>query len=138
MRRPSGSAAARPPSRPLPLQLACLVAAVPVLLQALRASPFSRSTASIGPCHWPRLTAALPLSPALLLFSGSNEPLDTLPSLHAAPVTAMRYNEAADTVISTDGKGVIEYWSAVSWVALNFGGGREWDSRGKKASSHVV
>jgi peptidylprolyl isomerase domain and WD repeat-containing protein 1 len=46
--------------------------------------------------------------------SGSNDALDTLPSLHAAPVTAMRYNEAADTVISSDGKGVIEYWSAVS------------------------
>ena len=50
----------------------------------------------------------------LSLCSGSNDPTDTLPSLHAAPVTAMRYNEAADTVISCDGKGVIEYWSAVS------------------------
>lgn len=47
--------------------------------------------------------------------SGSNEPLDSLPSLHAAPVTAMRYSEPADAVISTDAKGVIEYWSASTY-----------------------
>jgi hypothetical protein len=37
--------------------------------------------------------------------SGSNEPLDQLTSLHSAPVTALKYNEPADTVISTDSKG---------------------------------
>lgn len=52
--------------------------------------------------------------PPVSACSGSNDPLDTLPSLHGAPVTAMRYNEAGDTVISSDAKGVIEYWSAVS------------------------
>ncbi|EFN51411.1 hypothetical protein CHLNCDRAFT_28079, partial [Chlorella variabilis] len=47
--------------------------------------------------------------------SASNEPVDELPSLHSEPVTAMRYNEAADAVISTDAKGVIEYWSASTY-----------------------
>lgn len=44
--------------------------------------------------------------------SGSNEPVQELGSLHTQPVTAMRYNSAADAMISTDSKGVIEYWSA--------------------------
>lgn len=47
--------------------------------------------------------------------SSSEEPLDQLPSLHSAAVTAMRYNEQANTVISTDSKGMIEYWSADSY-----------------------
>lgn len=36
----------------------------------------------------------------------------------------MRYNEAADTVISSDGKGVIEYWSAVSLLIPFFQTGK--------------
>jgi hypothetical protein len=36
--------------------------------------------------------------------SGSNEPLATV-SVHQSPVTAMRYNESHDVVISTDAKG---------------------------------
>lgn len=59
--------------------------------------------------HGPRL--APPLAPA----SGTNDPVHELPSLHAAPVTAMRYNEPADTVISTDAKG--------EWVAPETCGG---------------
>ena len=84
--------------------------AVPVLVHA-SSQPQAASHAA-GRAGPPPRPPAAPWPP--LLCSGSNDPLDTLPSLHAAPVTALRYNEAADTVISTDGKGVIEYWSAVS------------------------
>ena len=47
-------------------------------------------------------------NPAIHIYdmrSGSNDPLDSLPSLHAAPVTAMRFSEPHGTVISTDQKG---------------------------------
>lgn len=59
-----------------------------------------------------RLTARRcrrPLLPSLR--SGTNDALQELPSLHAAPVTAMKYNEAANCVISTDAKGA-------EWVLL--------------------
>ena len=36
---------------------------------------------------------------------GAGEPLAQLPSLHAVPVTALRYSEAAGCVISSDAKG---------------------------------
>jgi hypothetical protein len=46
-------------------------------------------------------------SPAIHIFdikSGSNEAIDTL-NLHSMPVTAMRFNEPHDTVISADKRG---------------------------------
>ncbi|GAB4814723.1 hypothetical protein N2152v2_001769 [Parachlorella kessleri] len=46
--------------------------------------------------------------------AGSNEPIDKV-TLHTQPVTAMRYIEQHHTVVSTDKKGVIEYWSASSY-----------------------
>lgn len=42
--------------------------------------------------------------------AATGEPLASLPSLHAAPVTAMRYCAAHALVLSTDAKGMIEYW----------------------------
>eukprot|EP00887_Chlorella_sp_A99_P006803 scaffold2.g6803.t1 len=56
-------------------------------------------------------------SPAIHIYdmrSGSNEALATLASLHGAPVTALAFNERADTVISTDARGMLEYWSATT------------------------
>lgn len=56
-------------------------------------------------------------SPAVHIYdlkSGSNDPIDTLTSLHAAPVTAMRYSERHNTVISADKKGGwAEGWAGV-------------------------
>lgn len=56
-------------------------------------------------------------SPAMHIYdlkSGSNDPIDTLTSLHAAPVTAMRYSEHNNTVISADKKGGwAEGWAGV-------------------------
>ena len=46
-------------------------------------------------------------SPSIHVYdvrSGETEPLITLTSLHRAPVTAMRYNAAFDTVVSADTK----------------------------------
>jgi peptidylprolyl isomerase domain and WD repeat-containing protein 1 len=37
--------------------------------------------------------------------SGSEEPIASLSSLHASPVAVMRFNAAANTVISSDAKG---------------------------------
>eukprot|EP00195_Chlamydomonas_chlamydogama_P017111 CAMPEP_0202896044 /NCGR_PEP_ID=MMETSP1392-20130828/5126_1 /ASSEMBLY_ACC=CAM_ASM_000868 /TAXON_ID=225041 /ORGANISM="Chlamydomonas chlamydogama, Strain SAG 11-48b" /LENGTH=643 /DNA_ID=CAMNT_0049581267 /DNA_START=76 /DNA_END=2003 /DNA_ORIENTATION=+ len=54
-------------------------------------------------------------SPAIHLYdvrSGSNDPVQVLGGIHRTPVTAMRYNAPFETVISTDQKGFIEYWSA--------------------------
>ncbi|WIA40575.1 hypothetical protein OEZ86_013916 [Tetradesmus obliquus] len=53
-------------------------------------------------------------SPAIHIYdvaSGSEEPLATLSSVHASPVAVMRFNAAANAVISSDAKGFIEYWS---------------------------
>ncbi|KAF6258211.1 hypothetical protein COO60DRAFT_1295463 [Scenedesmus sp. NREL 46B-D3] len=53
-------------------------------------------------------------SPAIHIYdvaSGSEEPIASLSSLHASPVAVMRFNAAANTVISSDAKGFIEYWS---------------------------
>ncbi len=41
--------------------------------------------------------------------SGSPDPYATA-RIHTAPVSLMRYNPAADVVVSVDTKGVIEYW----------------------------
>eukprot|EP00878_Enallax_costatus_P002186 GHUV01002357.1.p1 GENE.GHUV01002357.1~~GHUV01002357.1.p1 ORF type:complete len:625 (+),score=138.92 GHUV01002357.1:201-2075(+) len=54
-------------------------------------------------------------SPAIHIYdvaSGSEEPIATLESLHSSPVVVMAYNAAANTVISSDQKGFIEYWSS--------------------------
>ncbi|KAL4182521.1 hypothetical protein AMTRI_Chr11g93690 [Amborella trichopoda] len=42
--------------------------------------------------------------------AGSSEPIISK-QIHLGPIKVMRYNHAFDTVISADGKGVIEYWS---------------------------
>lgn len=58
-------------------------------------------------------------SPALHIYdvrSGSDDPVAAFSS-HAAPVTAMRYCPAIDTVVSTDQKGFIEYWSGSTFKA---------------------
>ena len=70
------------------------------------AGPAACASCSACPPHNTHLPPRFP-SPPLPSPppSGSNDPLHELPSLHAAPVTAMRYNEPADTVISTDAKG---------------------------------
>jgi peptidylprolyl isomerase domain and WD repeat-containing protein 1 len=47
-------------------------------------------------------------SPAIHLYdvaSGSEEPIASLSSLHASPVAVMRFNAAANAVISSDAKG---------------------------------
>lgn len=52
-------------------------------------------------------------SPAIYVYdvaSGSEEPVATLAALHSAPVTVMRYNAPANTVISSDSKGVWVMW----------------------------
>ncbi|KAK1275108.1 Peptidyl-prolyl cis-trans isomerase-like 2 [Acorus gramineus] len=41
--------------------------------------------------------------------AGSNEPIISK-EVHMGPIKFMRYNPVYDTVISADGKGVIEYW----------------------------
>lgn len=53
-------------------------------------------------------------SPAVYFYdvaSGSESPIATLEKLHTAPVKVMRFNAPANTVISSDAKGFIEYWS---------------------------
>lgn len=54
-------------------------------------------------------------SPAIWLYN-TNKPADTPPlavvRVHRAPVVLIRYNAPLDAVISTDGKGLLEYWSA--------------------------
>jgi len=48
--------------------------------------------------------------------SGDAEPVTTL-KVHRAPVTVMRYNAPADTVISSDSMGFIEYWAGTGYGA---------------------
>ena len=46
-------------------------------------------------------------SPSIFVYdikSGSNEPVATLDSIHRAPITAIKYNAAFDTVVSADSK----------------------------------
>ncbi|KAK9833523.1 hypothetical protein WJX81_001231 [Elliptochloris bilobata] len=45
--------------------------------------------------------------------SGSDQPTASV-KVHGAPVKVMRYNAAHDTVISSDEKGMIEYWSGTT------------------------
>ncbi|KAG2490973.1 hypothetical protein HYH03_010647 [Edaphochlamys debaryana] len=59
--------------------------------------------------------------------SGSDEVLSTV-EVHRAPVTAMRYCAALDTVISTDTKGLIEYWCGTSYGHPD-GGRLAWSSK---------
>eukprot|EP00879_Flechtneria_rotunda_P014073 GHRR01014703.1.p1 GENE.GHRR01014703.1~~GHRR01014703.1.p1 ORF type:complete len:275 (+),score=76.87 GHRR01014703.1:1677-2501(+) len=54
-------------------------------------------------------------SPAVYIYdvsTGSEEPIATLTTLHTSPVVVMKFNAAVDTVISSDTKGFIEYWSS--------------------------
>lgn len=44
--------------------------------------------------------------------TGSNDPVACVEGAHRAPVVAMKYNLPHNTVISTDAKGMIEYWDA--------------------------
>ncbi|KZW01557.1 peptidyl-prolyl cis-trans isomerase [Exidia glandulosa HHB12029] len=44
---------------------------------------------------------------------GGDEPLQTIPSLHRAPVHLMAYTDQYDTVISADESGFLEYWRPV-------------------------
>jgi len=46
--------------------------------------------------------------------SGSNEPFACVEGSHRAPVVSMKYNLPYNTVISTDAKGIIEYWDATT------------------------
>ncbi|XP_010244091.1 PREDICTED: peptidyl-prolyl cis-trans isomerase CYP71 isoform X2 [Nelumbo nucifera] len=51
-------------------------------------------------------------SPNVHIFdarAGSNEPIISK-EIHMGPVKVMKYNHVFDTVISADGKGIIEYW----------------------------
>ena len=52
--------------------------------------------------------------------SGSDEAIATV-ALHGAPVTAMRYSEPADAVISADAGGGLEYWCPGTGGALPAG-----------------
>lgn len=59
-------------------------------------------------------------SPAVYIFdvaSGSEAPIASLEKLHSAHVKVMRFNAAANTVISSDAKGYIEYWSPDDYKA---------------------
>ncbi|GIL83353.1 hypothetical protein Vretimale_11294 [Volvox reticuliferus] len=57
-----------------------------------------------------------------------NDASEAVVEVHRAPVTAMRYNAPLDTVISTDTKGMIEYWCGSSYG--HPGGGRvAWSSK---------
>ncbi|KAJ8568460.1 hypothetical protein K7X08_027993 [Anisodus acutangulus] len=42
--------------------------------------------------------------------AGTNEPIISK-EVHLCPIKVMKYNHVFDTVISADGKGIIEYWS---------------------------
>ncbi|PKA66866.1 Peptidyl-prolyl cis-trans isomerase CYP20-2, chloroplastic [Apostasia shenzhenica] len=44
------------------------------------------------------------------VHSGSNDPMISK-EIHMGPLNVMRYNHSYDTVISTDAKGVLEYWN---------------------------
>lgn len=46
--------------------------------------------------------------------AGSNESIISQ-KIHVAPVKVMKYNHAFDAVISADAKGIIEYWSPVTF-----------------------
>lgn len=42
------------------------------------------------------------------------EPIHTIKGLHKSPVSLMAFNDAYDCVVSTDGNGMVEYWSPSS------------------------
>ncbi|GMF58391.1 unnamed protein product [Phytophthora fragariaefolia] len=64
----------------------------------------------------PKVLVADKDSAALRLYTADGEPLHTLGQLHAAPVTALAYNAAANCVVSADRKGFVEYWDADSYT----------------------
>ncbi|KAF6247042.1 hypothetical protein COO60DRAFT_1649696 [Scenedesmus sp. NREL 46B-D3] len=53
---------------------------------------------------WPSATSNSPAIHIYDVASGSEEPIASLSSLHASPVAVMRFNAAANTVISSDAK----------------------------------
>lgn len=65
--------------------------------------------------------ASLPLlavsddsSPTIHIYDGrgeKREPIQTVKKLHMSPVSIIAFNDAYDCVISTDEKGMVEYWS---------------------------
>ncbi|EFJ47438.1 hypothetical protein VOLCADRAFT_61491 [Volvox carteri f. nagariensis] len=59
--------------------------------------------------------------------SGSDS-AEAVVEVHRAPVTSMRYNAPMDTVISTDSKGMIEYWCGTSYGHPE-GGRVAWSSK---------
>ncbi|KAG6586951.1 Peptidylprolyl isomerase domain and WD repeat-containing protein 1 [Phytophthora cinnamomi] len=66
----------------------------------------------------PKVVVADRNSPAMRIYtaeSAASEPVHTIGQLHAAPVTALAFNPAANCVISADQKGIIEYWDADSY-----------------------
>ena len=73
-------------------------------------------------CWVHRRGASLPLlvvtdesSNTIRVFDGRGEnpqPLHTVKSIHRAPVVAVAFNDAYDSVISADESGMVEYWRA--------------------------
>lgn len=56
---------------------------------------------------------AVTTSSTILIYDGrgeSQEPLNTITTVHRRPIIAMAYNNAYDCVISADESGMIEYW----------------------------
>uniref|UniRef100_A0A061RJB2 peptidylprolyl isomerase n=1 Tax=Tetraselmis sp. GSL018 TaxID=582737 RepID=A0A061RJB2_9CHLO len=47
--------------------------------------------------------------------TGSSEPIAAVAGSHSSPVIAMKFNEAYGCVITTDSKGMIDYWDAASF-----------------------
>ncbi|GLC33697.1 Peptidylprolyl isomerase [Pleodorina starrii] len=59
--------------------------------------------------------------------SGSEES-EAVVEVHRAPVTCMRYNAPADTIVSSDTKGMLEYWCGTSYGHPD-GGRVAWGSK---------
>jgi len=60
-----------------------------------------------------RLAVADADTPCLRIYrsDGSQAPIHTLPTMHAAPVTALAFSPSDALAISADVKGMLEYWS---------------------------
>lgn len=43
---------------------------------------------------------------------GTNQPLHTLDKFHMKPVNVMRFNVAAETMVSVDKAGILEFWQS--------------------------
>ncbi|MCJ1309976.1 Peptidylprolyl isomerase domain and WD repeat containing protein 1 [Agyrium rufum] len=62
----------------------------------------------------PLLAVAMEAGNTLDIYDGRGErqtPVDSMPDLHRAAVTAMAYNNAYDCMISADENGMLEYWA---------------------------